>query len=143
MSYLWLLFAFLSAISASLVAIFGKIGLKGIDSNSATAIRAIVMAIFLFLVVLIQGNLSKIPEIILNRKAFTFIVLSGLAGASSWLFYFVALKLGKVQQVAPIDKLSVVFAIILAAIFLGEKLNLFTSIGVAMIAIGAIFIALA
>ena len=68
MSYLWLLFAFLSAICASLVAIFGKIGLKGIDSNSATAIRSIVMAVFLFLVVVIQGNLSKIPEVMSNKR---------------------------------------------------------------------------
>jgi len=138
----WLVFAILSAVSAALVAIFGKIGLQNIDANTATAIRSVIMALFLIGVVSIQGNLGKIPEIFSQRKALLFIVLSGLAGATSWLFYFLALKTGKVSQVGPIDKLSVVIATVLAIIFFGEKLSLVNGIGVALIAIGVILTAL-
>lgn len=142
MNYLWFIFALLSAVSAALVAIFGKIGLKGIDTNTATALRAVIMAVFLFAVILFQGKLNQISSIVTNKKALSFIILSGVAGALSWLFYFVALKFGKVQQVAPIDRLSVVFAIVLAALFLGEKVSLIGGIGVGMIAAGAILVAL-
>jgi transporter family protein len=78
MTYLWLIFALLSAITAALVSIFGKIGLKGIDANTATAVRSIIMAAFLVFVVLIQGKLNQIPSIISNRKTIVFIVLSGI-----------------------------------------------------------------
>ncbi|HHV81513.1 MAG TPA: EamA family transporter [bacterium] len=142
MNQLWLVFALLSAVTASLVAIFGKIGLKGVDANTATAVRAVVMAVFLLLVVAIQGNLSKIHSVVSDKKTFLYIVLSGLAGATSWLFYFLALKFGKVAQVAPIDKLSVVISTILAVVFLGEKVSLINGIGVGLIAIGAILVAL-
>ena len=142
MNYLWLIYATLSAVFASLVAIFGKIGLKNIDTNVATAIRAVVMALFLIIVILFQGKISKIGNILADKKAITFIILSGVAGAMSWLFYFLALKNGKVQQVAPIDRLSVVFAIVLAAIFLQEKVSFNTAIGVVLIAVGSIFVAL-
>ncbi|MGV8141051.1 MAG: EamA family transporter [Candidatus Woesearchaeota archaeon] len=142
MEYLWLIFALLSAISAAAVAIFGKIGLQGIDPNTATAIRAIVMAIFLVTVVLIQNKFEHFSSIMENRKAILFIVLGGIAGALSWLFYFIALKLGKVQQVAPIDRLSVVFAIILAFMFLGEHISWKVGIGAALITVGAILIAM-
>jgi transporter family protein len=142
MSQTWLIFALLSALTASLVAIFGKIGLQSVDANTATAIRAIIMAIILIIVVLLEGNLYKIPAIIADKKAITFITLSGIAGASSWLFYFLALKYGKVCQVAPIDKLSVVFATIFAVTLLGEKISRLNGIGVGLIAIGAILVAL-
>lgn len=142
MNNLWLIFAIFSAIFASLVAILGKIGLKSVDANTATAIRAIIMAIFLFFVVVFQGNLSKIPEIISNKKTFSFIVLSGIAGALSWLFYFLALKFGTVSKVAPIDKFSVVIATALSVIFLGEKISKLNGLGVGLIAIGAIIVAL-
>lgn len=138
----WLVFAILSAVSAALVSIFGKIGLQNIDANTATAIRSVIMALFLIGVVSFQGNLGKIPEIFAQRKALLFIVLSGLAGATSWLFYFLALKTGKVSQVGPIDKLSVVIATVLAIIFFGEKLSLVNGIGVVLIAIGVILTAL-
>lgn len=142
MDKLWLVFALLSAFTAALVAIFGKIGLKDIDANTATAIRAFIMTLFLFGVVAIQGKLGQIPSIIANKKAITFITLSGIAGASSWLFYFIALKLGKVSQVAPIDKLSVVIAAILAVIFLHEKINILNGIGIVLIAAGAVIVAI-
>ncbi|MBJ6362008.1 EamA family transporter [Paenibacillus sp. GCM10012307] len=139
---LWLLYSLLSALSAALVAIFGKIGLKGIDANSATAIRAVIMALFLIGVVAMQGKFSQLGEIIAQRKAMTFIVLSGSAGALSWLFYFLALKYGKVSQVGPIDKLSVVIAVVLAVLFLGERLSWINAAGVALIAVGALLVAL-
>ena len=142
MEYLWLIYGLLAALTASLVAIFGKIGLQSVDANTATAVRAIIMALFLVLVVAAQGNLSEIPAIISNKRAITFIVLSGIAGALSWLFYFLALKVGKVSQVAPIDKLSVVLATIIAVTFLGEKLSAWSGLGVALIAIGAVLVAI-
>ncbi|GAB4223910.1 MAG: EamA family transporter [Spirochaetales bacterium] len=140
--YLWLIFALLSAATASLVAIFGKIGLQGIDSNTATAIRAVIMALFLIGVVIAQGKLANVSVIFGNSKAILFIVLSGIAGAVSWVFYFWALKVGKVSQVAPIDRLSMVFAIVLAALFLGEKVSLKAGLGAAIMVAGAILITL-
>lgn len=138
----WLLFAILSAVSAAFVSIFGKIGLQDIDSNTATAIRAVIMTLFLFGVVTIQGNLGRIPEIIGDKKALLYITLSGAAGATSWLFYFLALKSGKVSQVAPIDKLSVVIAALLAVLFLAEKISLLNGIGIFLITLGVILTAL-
>jgi transporter family protein len=142
MNNIWIVYALLSAICASLVAIFGKIGLQSIDANTATAIRSVVMAIFLIIVVAAQGSLNKIPEIISNKKAISFIFLSGIAGALSWLFYFLALKFGTVPKVAPIDKLSVVIAAILAVVFLREKMSMMNGTGIGLIAIGAIIVAL-
>ncbi|MDC9580136.1 EamA family transporter [Xenorhabdus sp. PR6a] len=138
----WLIYALLSALTAALAAIFGKIGLQNLDANTATAIRAVIMALFLVGVVIVQGKLNLISEIMANRKALLFILLSGIAGALSWLFYFLAIKHGKVSQVAPIDKLSVVFAVILAVILFGEKISLIAAAGVALITIGALMVAL-
>ncbi|AOR57894.1 EamA family transporter [Pectobacterium parmentieri] len=138
----WLIYALLSAVCAAMVAIFGKIGLQNLDANTATAIRAVIMALFLVGVVVAQGKLVLVGEVIANKKALLFIVLSGIAGALSWLFYFVALKNGNVAQVAPIDKLSVVFAVVLAVILLGEKISLMAGAGVALISVGALLVAL-
>ena len=112
----WLFYALLSAVSAAFVSIFGKVGLQGIDSNVATAVRAVIMAVFLIGVVFVQGNFSHMAEVLQDKKGLLFVALSGIAGATSWLFYFLALKYGPVSKVAPIDKLSVVFAVILAVI---------------------------
>jgi transporter family protein len=142
MEKLWLVFGLLSAIMAALVAVFGKIGLQSVDANTATAIRSVIMAVFLILVVVCQGNLAEIPAIIADKKAITYIALSGVAGALSWLFYFLALKFGNVSQVAPIDKLSVVIATIIAVSLLGEKISTLGGIGVALIALGAVLVAL-
>lgn len=141
MDQLWLVFALLSAVSASLVSVLGKVGLNSLDANTATAVRSIIMAIFLVLIVAAQGNLSQISVVIADKKALTFIALSGVAGALSWLFYFWALKFGKVSQVAPIDKLSVVIATIIAVTLLGEKISFLAGAGVALIALGAILVA--
>lgn len=117
----WLFYALLSAVSAAFVSIFGKVGLQGINSNVATAVRAVIMAVFLIGVVFVQGNFSHMAEVLQDKKGLLFVALSGIAGATSWLFYFLALKYGPVSKVAPIDKLSVVFAVILAVILFGEK----------------------
>ena len=138
----WLIYALLSAISAAMVAVFGKMGLQHLDANTATAIRAVIMALFLVGVVVVQGKFNLISEIIENRKALFFIALSGIAGALSWLFYFMAIKYGPVSQVAPIDKLSVVFAVIFAVILFGEKISMIAAGGVALITVGALMVAL-
>lgn len=138
----WLIFALLSAVAASLVAVFGKMGLQGVDSNTATAIRAFIMTIFLVGVLLVQGKLSKISNIISDPRAMLFIILSAIVGALSWLFYFLALNSGKVAQVVSIDRLSIVFAVILAFLFLSEHISLRAGIGVAIMTVGAIIVAL-
>jgi transporter family protein len=142
MDYIWIIYALLSALAAGLVAIFGKIGLEGIDSNTATAIRAVIMALFLIGLIALQGKLQNIKPILLNSKALMYIIFSGIAGALSWLFYFIALKNAKVSQIVPIDRLSVVFALLLAFFLLGEKISLQAGIGAALVVVGGIIIAL-
>lgn len=142
MDHLWLVFGLLSAVTAALVAVFGKIGLQSVDANAATAIRSVIMAVFLILVVVFQGTLKEVPAILADKKAISYIALSGIAGAMSWLFYFLALKFGNVSQVAPIDKLSVVIATIIAVALLGEKISVLGGVGVALIALGAVLVAL-
>lgn len=136
MPSLWVLYALLSAFFGALIPIFAKVGLKNIDTNTATAIRATVMAIFLIGFILIQGKFSQFQIAFQNHKALLLIVLSGLAGALSWLFYFLALKSGTVCQVAPIDRLSLVFAVIFAFVFLGESINATVATGLVIIVIG-------
>lgn len=138
MEHLWLVFALLSAVTAALVAVFGKIGLQSVDANTATAIRSVIMAAYL----IFQGNIKEFSVIFADKKAMVFIALSGIAGALSWLFYFIALKYGNVAQVAPVDKLSVVISTVIAVIFLGEKISGLNSIGVFLIAVGAILVAI-
>ena len=133
---LWILYSLLSAIFAALVAIFGKIGLQDIDSTLATTIRSVVMALFLLFVALALGKFNLIGTI--KNKTLFFIILSGVSGALSWLFYFFALKIGIVSGVAAIDRLSVVFVVIFALLFLGEKFNFYTASGTLLITIGAI-----
>ena len=140
--YLWLFYAVLSAVAAALVSVFGKIGLQGIDSGTATAVRAVVMALFLIGVMLIQRSYAHLGDVLSNRRAMLFIAVSGVAGAVSWLFYFMALKYGRVSQVAPVDKLSVVLAAVIAAVFLGESISLGAWSGIALITAGIILVAL-
>lgn len=134
---IWILYALLSALFAALVAIFGKIGLKNIDSTLATTIRAVVMALFLLLSAASLGKFSHWNE--LDGKILWLIILSGIAGALSWLFYFFALKDGPAAGVAAIDRTSVIFVILLAALFLGESLTWKTAAGGVLIALGAMF----
>jgi len=142
MDYTWLIFALLSAVFAALVAIFGKIGLESIDANTATMIRAGVMFGVLTLVILFTGKVEHFQTIFSNSKALNYIFLSGLAGALSWLFYFLALKVEKVSQVVPIDRLSIIFAIVLAFFVLGENISLKSALGAALISVGAILVVL-
>ena len=136
----WITYALGSAVFASLVAIFGKIGLKGVDSTLATTLRSLVMAAFLVIVSLSIGKFSGISSI--TGKPLLFIILSGIAGALSWLCYFFAIKYGPVGGVVALDRLSVVFALILAAIFLGEAFTLKTAFGGILVFVGALLIAL-
>jgi transporter family protein len=138
----WLIFAFLSSITAALVAIFGKMGLRQVDSTLATTIRSIIMAIFL---ILVSFSLKKFQGFSLksfSSSDWILIVLAGISGALSWLFYFFALKTGLATKVVVIDRLSLVFVIILAAIFLGEHLGWRAVIGALLMITGAIIITL-
>lgn len=132
----WYVYALISAFFAGLVAVFGKIGLKNIDSTVATTVRAVVMALFLVFVIFSLGKSSLIAQI--DGKAFLFIILSGIAGALSWIFYFHALKQGNVAGVQTVDRLSILFSVILATIFLGEALTLKTIIAVALVLAGGV-----
>lgn len=136
----WRIFALASAGFAALTAIFGKIGVANINSNLATFIRVVVILIFSVLVVSLRKE-WRIPGQ-LDAKTILFLVLSGLATGASWLCYYKALQLGPASKVAPVDKLSVVFAIILAAIFLGEHITAKVLIGGILILLGTILVAL-
>lgn len=136
----WILYAFLSALFAALVAIFGKIGIQNVDTTLATSVRAVIMAVFLAGSALALGKAKLLSTI--DGKAFSFILLSGIAGALSWLFYFFALKNGPASGVSALDRLSVVFVIVIAAIFLGEALTWKTVLGGALITAGAMLFVL-
>lgn len=137
---MWLFYAFGSAIFAALVAIFGKLGLKNIDSTLATTIRATIMAIFLIGLSLVLKKFEGFSVNSLETRDWILIFLSGIAGAISWLFYFAALKLGLASHVASIDRLSLIFIVILSILFLGESLNLKIIIGALLMVGGAILI---
>lgn len=137
---MWLLYALLAAVFAGLVAIFGKVGIQKIDTTLATAIRAGVMFALLAIAAITLKKLPELPAV--SSRTFFWITLSGLAGALSWFFYFLALKFAPASKVAPIDRLSVVFVIIFAALFLGEKLTLTVTLGAALVTLGAILIVL-
>ena len=134
---MWIFYALCSAFFASLVAVLGKIGLKDIDSTFATTIRAIIMALFLFLLALLLGKFKGFTFSMLGSKAWLFVALSGIAGALSWLCYFFALKYGSATAVSALDRLSVVFVAILATLFLGEGMNAYKIVGVVLVALGA------
>jgi bacterial/archaeal transporter family protein len=134
----WLIYALLSAVFAAFTAILAKIGIKNVDSNLATAIRTIVILLFAWGIVFWQGTFNKLSS--LSRFSLIFLVLSGITTGLSWLFYFRALQLGKASQVAPIDKLSLIITIILAAVILKEKISLSIVLGGMLMAIGAILV---
>jgi len=137
---MWIIYALLSAFFAALVAIFGKMGLQNADTTLATAIRAVIMAAFLIVAALLSGSFSCLND--LNSKALQLIALSGLAGAMSWLFYFLALKNGPATGVVALDRLSIIFVVIFALIFLGEKITWQSGAGAILIVIGAVLISL-
>lgn len=131
---MWVIFAILSAIFAALTSILGKVGIEGVNSNLATAVRTIVVVFMAWFMVFITGAQNELMDI--SKKSWIFLILSGLATGASWLCYYKALQLGQVSKVAPIDKLSIVITIILAFIFLGEQVSLKTLIACSLIAIG-------
>ena len=133
----WVVYALLSALFASLVAIFGKIGIKGVDSNLAVAIRTIVIVGFAWAIVWYQGNASDAFKI--SKFSLTFIVLSAFATGLSWLFYYKALQLGDASRVAPIDKASLALTILMAFIVLGEKPTLGNVLG-GLLVIAGVFV---
>ena len=133
---MWWLYALLSAIFAALTAIFAKIGVSDINSNLATGIRTIIILIVAWGIVIARGDAKGISGI--SRHSLLFLVLSGVATGLSWIFYFKALQMGKVSQVAPVDKLSVALTIILSVIFLHEALTWKTAIGALLIISGTL-----
>src|SRR5947207_2409728 len=134
----WLSWALLSAVFAGLTAILAKVGVKDVDSNLATAIRTSVILIFAWLV---AGISNRQPLQTLTARTWLFLALSALATGASWLCYFRALQLGEASKVAPVDKLSVVVAMVLAVIFLGEHLTWRHGIGAGLIVAGTVIIA--
>ena len=131
---MWAIFAILSAIFAALTSILAKVGIEGVNSNLATAIRTIVVVLMAWFMIFITGNQNGIIDI--SKKSWIFLILSGLATGASWLCYYKALQLGEVSKVVPIDKLSIVITIVLAFIFLGEQITLKTLIGCCLIVAG-------
>lgn len=134
---MYIVYALLAAATAALVAIFGKIGLGKLDTTLATTLRAIVMAGMLILATTL---LKKWSFTHIDNKAILYIFLAGAAGASSWLFYFFALKSGPATSVAALDRLSVVFVLVLSALFLGESLTIKSIAGGALIVAGALLL---
>lgn len=136
----WYLWALLSAGFAALTAIFGKVGVENVGADFATFLRSIVILGAIAGIVAVGGQWQDLRTI--SGKTYLFLVLSGLATAASWLCYFAALKIGDASRVAPLDKLSVVLVAVFGATFLGEKLSSVNWLGVALIAGGAVLVAI-
>ncbi len=137
---MWLVYALLSALFAALTSILGKIGIEGVNSHLATAIRTVVVVVLSWAMVFLTNAQGGISEI--SRRSWMFLILSGLATGASWLFYYRALQIGEVSKVVPIDKLSVVITLILAFIFLQEKFTIQSLIGTILIGIGTLIMVL-
>ena len=137
---MWFLFALLSAVFAALTSILAKVGIEGVNSNLATAIRTVVVVFLSWGMVFLtdaQGGLGDI-----SRKSWIFLILSGLATGASWLCYYRALQLGEASKVVPIDKLSVVITLVLAFVFLHERFTLKSFIGCVLISLGTLIMVL-
>jgi transporter family protein len=132
----WIGYAVMSAIAAALTAVFAKIGVEGVPSNLATAIRTVVILVFAWAIALGLGEHRALST--LSRRTLTFLVLSALATGVSWLAYYRALQLGPASRVAPIDKMSLPLTLIFAAIFLGETMTWRLMAGVALMTAGAL-----
>lgn len=133
---MWWIYALLSALFASLTAIFAKVGIKGVDPDLATAIRTIVILVIAWLIVFFKGSAQSFSS--LTKSNIIFLCLSGAATGLSWIFYFKALQAGKVSQVAPVDKLSVALTIILSVVILKEALTLKMAAGAILIIAGTL-----
>ncbi|MCB9805651.1 EamA family transporter [Candidatus Nomurabacteria bacterium] len=139
---MYIIYALLGALMASVGTIFAKIGLKGVDSNLLTAIRGIVMAIIVSVAALSFGKLSLTAIQSLSQKQWVFVVLSGVGGALSWIFFYQALSVGPTVAVTVIDKLSIIFTAILAVFVLAEGITLQTGIGLTLVAIGTLLVSI-
>jgi len=137
---MWFVFALLSAVFAALTSVLAKIGIEGVNSNLATALRTCVVLAMAWLMVFITHTQSGIGSI--GRKSWVFLILSGLATGASWLCYYKAIQMGSVSKVAPIDKLSVVITLILAVIFLHEDFTVRSAIGAVLITAGTVLMVL-
>lgn len=137
---MWWIYALLAALFAALTAIFAKVGLKDINADLATAIRTVVILIMAWAIAFFRGETEGIA--LISKRGLLFLLLSGLATGMSWLFYFRALQLGKVSQVAPVDKLSLALVIILSVMFLGEPLTWKMIIGSLLIIGGTVVLIL-
>lgn len=137
---MWMLYAVLSAVFAALTSILAKIGIAGVNSTLATAIRTVVVLIMAWGMVFITGTQSGVRDI--TQKSWLFLILSGLATGASWLFYYKALEMGEVSKVAPIDKMSVVITMILAFVFLHETASAKSIIGGILITAGTLVMVL-
>ena len=135
----WQVWALLSAVFAALTAILAKVGVEDVDPDVATFVRTLVIVVVLGALLFMSGQ--KVG--IISPRSYLFLTLSGLATGASWLCYFRALKLGDAAQVAPLDKLSVVLVAIFAVIFLGERLTIRDTVGIALITVGAFLVATA
>ena len=133
---MWFVFALLSAIFATFTSILAKVGIDGVNSNLATAIRTVVVVIMAWGMVFLTNTQSGLSEI--SRKSWIFLILSGLATGASWLCYYKALQMGDASKVVPVDKLSVVITLILAFVFLHEKFTMKSLIGCVLIGIGTL-----
>ncbi len=134
---MWLLYAILSAVFAALTSILAKVGIEGVNSNLATAIRTIVVLIMAWVMVFVTNAQNGIIDI--SKKSWIFIILSGLATGASWLCYYKALQIGDASKVVPIDKLSVVLTLILAFVFLHEQFTWKSFVGSILITVGTLF----
>ena len=134
---MWLVFAILSSVFAALTSILAKVGIDGVNSNLATAIRTLVVLIMTWAMVFLTNNQSGITEI--GKKSWIFLILSGLATGASWLCYYKALQMGDASKVVPIDKLSVVITLIMAFVFLHEDFTSKSIIGCILITSGTLF----
>ena len=128
---MWWIYALISAFFAALTAIFAKVGIKGVDTDLATAIRTLVILVLAWGIAFFRG--ATVGLVSLTKQNILFLCLSGVATGLSWIFYFKALQIGKVSQVAPVDKMSVAIAIILSVAFLGEPLTIKTAVGAVLI----------
>jgi transporter family protein len=138
--FMWVLFAFLSAIFAALTSILAKVGIEGVNSNLATAIRTVVVVIMAWGMVFLTHAQSGISNI--GTKSWIFLILSGLATGASWLCYYRALQIGEASKVVPIDKLSVIITLVLAFVFLHEDFTMKSLIGCILIGAGTLFMAI-
>ena len=137
---MWMVYALLSAVFAAVTSILAKVGIEGVNSNLATAVRTVVVVVMAWVMVFLTNTQNGILEI--SRKSWLFLILSGLATGVSWLCYYRALQIGEASKVVPIDKLSVVITLVLAFVFLHEQFTMKSLVGCALIGAGTLLMVL-